>query len=101
MVTGTEKEWRVVAVYLAHKIREQWMPPIPSIVYLRNKNTDNKNNMNPQGRKKGRGNFSINKLNSMLDTMEAVLPIGSEEWQEVVDLHDHNFPSTGRDLNSI
>jgi len=47
VTTGTEKEWRVLAVYLAHKIRdEQWMPPIPSIVYFHNKNKNKNNNIN-------------------------------------------------------
>jgi len=57
--------------------------------------------MSRQGRKKGRGSFSTDELNSLLDTLEAILPIEYEEWQQVVDAHDAHFPSTGRDVNSI
>ena len=57
--------------------------------------------MSRQGRKKGRGSFSTDELDSLLDTLEAILPIEYEEWQQVVDAHDAHFPSTGRDVNSI
>ena len=57
--------------------------------------------MTTHGRTKGRGNYSAMELITLLDTMEAILPIGPEEWQLVVQQHNKNYPLTCRDAVSI
>lgn len=95
-------QYRVLAVYLALEIAQDRIPPIPAFVYIhKTKDNINSNMSTHAGRKKGRGNYSHMELNSLLDTMEDILPIGSEEWQRVVEQHNENYPSSGRDAESI
>ena len=67
---------------------------IPSFIYVKMVAANG-------GRKKNSTNFSNNELMSLLETMKSLLPIGSEEWEAVVVEHFGNYPSPGRDANSI
>ena len=58
------------------------------------------NNNNAGGRRPGAGNYSIDEnIQHFLTIMDDVLPIGPEEWDDVVARHAVNFP--GRDVDSI
>ena len=49
--------------------------------------------------KLGRSNYSREELFSLLATMERILPVGPEEWEQVVLEHSSQYP--GRDTQSI
>ena len=52
------------------------------------------------GRKAGAINWTNDESLAILDVMERILPIGPNEWQQVVEHHLFNRPP-GRDINSI
>ena len=54
---------------------------------------------NQGGRKAGKGNYGKEETQFMLDVLEEILPIGPDEWQQVVDKHSEQYP--GRDVDSI
>ena len=54
----------------------------------------------PKGNGKvGKSNYTRDELLSLLSVMERILPIGTEEWEQVQMDHSKNYP--GRDVESI
>jgi hypothetical protein len=54
------------------------------------------------GSKRGSGpRFTQAEVTYMLETIEAQLPIGQEEWEEVASIHSEVFPTQNRDPLSI
>ena len=51
------------------------------------------------GRKPGLGNYSDEEIKHLFDIMESILPIGPDEWNQVVELHAQKYPR--RDVDSI
>ena len=49
--------------------------------------------------KVGKSNYTRDELLSLFSIMERILPIGTEEWEQVQMEHSQNFP--GRDIESI
>ena len=56
-------------------------------------------NQQQGGRHVGAGNCTKDWVLHMLYIMEEILPIGQDEWDEVVSRHSIGFP--GRDIDSI
>ena len=53
------------------------------------------------GRASGSRNFGLDKLHFMLDYLEKILPIGPDEWEQVMQHHNHAYPKPGRDVYAI
>jgi hypothetical protein len=51
------------------------------------------------GRKAGRGNYTREEMMNFLNIMARILPIGGEEFDEVLQEHTLDFP--GRDVDSL
>ena len=49
--------------------------------------------------KVGKSNYSREELLSLFSVMERILPIGTEEWEQVLMEHSKEYP--GRDVDSI
>ena len=67
------------------------IPPIPSFIFV----TTKRNNMasNAGGRRAGANNYSKLEIQSLLDLlMEGILPIGPDDWNEVLMRHSILFP---------
>ena len=43
------------------------------------------------GRKPGLGNYSDEEIKHLFDIMESILPIGPDEWNQVVELHAQKY----------
>ena len=52
-------------------------------------------------KKKRSTNFSERELQSLLDTIESILPIGSEEWDRVRNVHSIDFEEQQRTVESL
>ena len=51
------------------------------------------------GRKAGAGNYSKDEVMHLLAVMDEILPIGQEEWEEVVEKHTAYYQ--GCDVNNV
>ena len=74
--------------------RAQKIPSIPSIIFIRKMSSSTT----------GRGtasNYSKAETNFALDCIEQIVPIGSEEWNQVVLLHATKYEKQKRNLQSI
>ena len=68
--------------------------PIPAFIFVSSTMSRKKG-----GRKAGLGNYGRDETKFLLDTLEGILPIGPDEWQEATDIHSAAYP--GRDVESI
>ena len=71
---------------------------VPAVIYLPGSNLTMSSTVGG-GRRAGASNYSKAELQSLLSTLESVLPIGQDEWEEVAQQHATSFP--GRDIDSI
>ena len=72
---------------------------VPSFIIFINSKKRKKDIMSGQGRRTGIGNYMLPETMNLLEVLEDVLPIGSEEWEEALARHSLNYP--GRDKPSI
>lgn len=92
-MSGVQQRWRRSRGKKGRLIRipqKNRSEKIPSIIFIR--------------KMSGRGtssNYSKAETNWMLDCMERIKPIGSEEWGEVVLLHATKYKEQKRNLGSI
>ena len=56
--------------------------------------------MAAQGKRQGKPNFSLAEINILLDSVEAILPIGSDEWELVASEHNASA-NTDRTADSL
>eukprot|EP00536_Pseudo-nitzschia_multiseries_P010879 jgi/Psemu1/27299/gm1.27299_g len=60
------------------------------------------NNSNGKDRKKaGEKNYSRSEVLELLYTLKAILPVGPEEWAQVAQIHNDNFPDTNRSVENL
>ena len=53
------------------------------------------------GRTRGSSNYTRRETMCMLNTLRAILPIGPEQWEQVVHCHQEKWPAQLRDRDSI
>lgn len=85
--------------FSSHKI-----DPIPSIIYIMTDTTNaaadkGKKTGNTAGRPAGTNNFSVTELTHLFQAMEVILPIGSDQWNHLAQVHADKYP--GRCLAAI
>ena len=71
---------------------------VPTNVFVVIKLNMATNNNNNRGRS-GQSNYTNEEMISFLSIMQDILPIGGEEWDEVLRIHSQNWP--GRDVDSL
>ncbi len=71
--------------------------PIPSIIYIMT--NKEKKTGNTAGRPAGTTNFSVTELTALFQAMEDILPVGSDQWTQLAQIHAAKYP--GRCLAAI